>query len=406
MFQIRGCIKEYHWGKFGLKSAVATLQKSAFNDFEAKDSVPYAEMWLGTHKSGPATIPSLNELKLDEWIRTHPESLGRNIIDLYGSENGLPFLFKVLSVNYALSIQAHPDKEMAKILRRDFPDHYPDDNHKPEMAIALTQFEALCGFRPVEEIKTYLECLSQLRAVIGEETVNNFLKKKVDIKTIFSKLMTCKMEVFQQQLTDLVQNFKCNTYNNELCKSIRDLFIRIEMQYPGDIGCFCLFFLNYIKLKPSEALFLAANEPHAYLYGDCIECMACSDNVVRAGLTPKFKDVATLCNILTYNCKPGDKNLFFSKTDSSCAYTTIYDPPVNEFSVDKIEVKEMNCSFQLKRVDTASILLVLKGSGKFNLGDEVNLPFITGAAFFISCNMCVQVQNDSELVMFIAYCNG
>jgi mannose-6-phosphate isomerase len=65
-----------------------------------------------------------------------------------------------------------------------------------------------------------------------------------------------------------------------------------------------VFFLNYVVLDPGEALFLAPNEPHSYLFGDGVEIMAASDNVVRAGLTPKFKDVDTLLDMLTYRCGP------------------------------------------------------------------------------------------------------
>lgn len=78
------------------------------------------------------------------------------------------------------------------------------------------------------------------------------------------------------------------------------LALELEEQYPDDVGVISSFFFNYVKLNPGEALYLGPNEPHAYLSGECIECMATSDNVVRAGLTPKFRDVSTLCSMLTY----------------------------------------------------------------------------------------------------------
>ena len=78
------------------------------------------------------------------------------------------------------------------------------------------------------------------------------------------------------------------------------LVLRLEKQYPDDVGIISAFFLNHVKLNPGEALYLGANEPHAYISGECIECMATSDNVVRAGLTPKFRDVHTLCAMFTY----------------------------------------------------------------------------------------------------------
>ena len=78
------------------------------------------------------------------------------------------------------------------------------------------------------------------------------------------------------------------------------LVIRLEKQYPGDVGVLSIFFLNYLRLSPGEAVCLDADEPHAYLSGEIIECMAASDNVVRAGFTPKYRDTETLCSMLTY----------------------------------------------------------------------------------------------------------
>jgi len=86
--------------------------------------------------------------------------------------------------------------------------------------------------------------------------------------------------------------------------SLEELLLRLNSQFPGDVGCFCVFFLNYLTLEPGQAIFLAANMPHAYLSGDCVECMATSDNVVRAGLTPKYRDVNLLINMLTYESGP------------------------------------------------------------------------------------------------------
>lgn len=87
-----------------------------------------------------------------------------------------------------------------------------------------------------------------------------------------------------------------------------ELVLRLEKQYPGDIGVIAAFLFNYVKLNPGEALYLGANEPHAYIHGECIECMATSDNVVRAGLTPKNRDVQTLCSMLTYKQVMTTKN--------------------------------------------------------------------------------------------------
>lgn len=79
------------------------------------------------------------------------------------------------------------------------------------------------------------------------------------------------------------------------------LVLRLEKEYPDDVGVIASLFFNYVKLNPGEALYLGPNEPHAYIYGECIECMATSDNVVRAGLTSKKRDIDILCSMLTYN---------------------------------------------------------------------------------------------------------
>ena len=91
---------------------------------------------------------------------------------------------------------------------------------------------------------------------------------------------------------------ECNIVNDR--SDITNVVLRLAEQYPGDFGVFAPYFLNYIKMKPGDAIFIGANEPHAYISGNCIECMAKSDNVVRAGLTSKYIDTETLCNMLTY----------------------------------------------------------------------------------------------------------
>lgn len=67
---------------------------------------------------------------------------------------------------------------------------------------------------------------------------------------------------------------------------------------------------------------------------DCVECMACSDNTIRAGLTPKFKDVDVLCDSLNYNMISPP---YFKPSDERYGIV-LYAPPVEEFAVQKINV--------------------------------------------------------------------
>jgi len=133
--------------------------------------------------------------------------------------------------------------------------------------------------------------------------------------------------------------------------------------FPNDIGCFSIFFLNVVNLKPGEAIFLGPDEPHAYILGDCIECMACSDNVVRAGLTPKYKDVKTLCSMLTYKTKSAQEQLLEPIVIDE--FTKSYVPPFPEFGVDHVEITGDNVrpdfEYKLAQKESGSIVLVIKG---------------------------------------------
>lgn len=100
-------VQTYDWGKYGIDSTVATLMKSANSDFILDEKKPYAELWMGTHPNGPSYIKDLNIL-LEKYIKQNSHVLGNDVQKIFGHQ--LPFLFKVLSVNKALSIQAHPNK--------------------------------------------------------------------------------------------------------------------------------------------------------------------------------------------------------------------------------------------------------------------------------------------------------
>merc|ERR1711981_339202 len=143
MLKLKCAVQNYAWGKTGSESEVAKLYASGNADVEVEEDKPYAELWMGTHPSGPSVLASTGST-LKSWIAENGESLGAVLLDKYGLD--LPFLFKVLSVRTALSIQAHPHKALAEKLHAERPHLYKDDNHKPEMTLALTDFEALSCF--------------------------------------------------------------------------------------------------------------------------------------------------------------------------------------------------------------------------------------------------------------------
>lgn len=126
--------------------------------------------------------------------------------------------------------------------------------------------------------------------------MDNNLEESVVLKTLFTNFISCPMEVINNSLNQMITRLE----SIQTLTSLQKLILRLNQQYPNDIGVFSPLFTNYIQLQPGQSFFIGANELHAYLSGECVECMALSDNVVRAGLTPKFKDCETLCNMLVY----------------------------------------------------------------------------------------------------------
>ncbi len=171
-----------------------------------------------------------------------------------------------------MSIQAHPDKSLAAELFKKYPKIYKDSNHKPEMAIALTEFEALVGFRPISEIQNHLNLYPEFKSVLDHAAVLEFdnldsnssleLNKK-GLKGLFKSLMEADCVIVSKALEEM--NSRLHSLKDKSC--LDSLLIKTFNQYPGDVGVFCLMFLNYVVLTSGQAIFLAANEPHAYLSG-------------------------------------------------------------------------------------------------------------------------------------------
>jgi len=119
------------------------------------------------------------------------------------------------------------------------------------------------------------------------------------LRRLLAAFMDCPTELAADTLLTLVARLTAEM-NTRTLSALEGLLLRLHEQYPGDVGVFSPLLMNYLQLQPGESFFIGANELHAYVSGECVECMALSDNVVRAGLTPKFKDVETLCNMVVY----------------------------------------------------------------------------------------------------------
>lgn len=178
----------------------------------------------------------------------------------------------------------------------------------------------------------------------------------------------------------------------------------VLIQYSGDVGCFVVYLLNYIRLQRGQALFLGPNEPHAYLSGDMMECMAASDNTVRAGLTPKFKDVDTLCSMLTYATgRPKFVDIVVEGDKENRVET--YAPPVDDFMVSCVVVNER---FVLEGRDSASIFIVESGQGTVSEQSREPVSFGRGDVFLLTANRNLTITNnerDRPFILWVASVN-
>ena len=159
MWQLTSTVRHYPWGSTTVIPELLGLPTPADR--------PFAELWVGAHPDMPSVLP--DGRSLDEAIRTEPGTLlGNGVRERFGDR--LPFLLKVLAADRPLSLQAHPTtaqaeagyaaEEAAGVPHDDPTRTFKDPYHKPELLLAVTTFEALCGFRPLEES---LHCLAKLQ---------------------------------------------------------------------------------------------------------------------------------------------------------------------------------------------------------------------------------------------------
>ncbi|KAL4786368.1 mannose-6-phosphate isomerase [Aspergillus varians] len=439
-------VNSYDWGKVGHESAAAKYAATtASGDFSIESEKPYAELWMGTHPSLPSKDVETQRTLLD-LVQDNVALISPEVSDRYGGK--LPFLFKVLSIRKALSIQAHPNKKLAERLHTRDPQNYPDDNHKPEMTIAITPFEGLCGFRPLAEIVHFLRAVAPLRYLVGAQTAIDFenavrgsedsedpeqIKKNKDaLRTLFTSLMRSSPENIEVAAQELVAAAKSSpeTFaslvnapdtNPTNAAELASIAVRLNEQFPNDIGLFVFFLLNFVRLDPGEAMFLKADDIHAYISGDIIECMASSDNVVRAGFTPKFKDVDTLTDMLTYSYAPIEEQkleptdypyvVLNASAYSSASSSLLYDPPIEEFSVVKTDLRRTGAKATFDALTGPSILICTGGEGKISVGHKTEVVR-EGYVFFVGANAECIIENtgtgpdeDNVLTTFKAFCD-
>lgn len=363
---IKGHVKTYDWGR----SAKTSLISSLFPSQDIIQSLPYAELWFGTHCNGPSTI----------------YETGETLSSVIGHD--LPFLFKILSIEKPLSIQVHPDKLKAEQLHITHPLIYKDSNHKPEMVLALGDFYALCGFRPIKSILSMVRNYPEFAEIFSTGTLMDLERNpcKETLHAAFSEYMRNERPELVERLSKACSKMKPVKY------SFLYWIKRILELFPGDWGVFCIFFMNMVCLEPGQTLYIAPNQIHAYLYGECVECMASSDNVVRAGLTGKFKDVVTLLDIV--DCTPTDPVIGSGSVIDSD--TIEYTCESKEFALESIITEKV---YPLRTHNSESILVIVQGKGQIK--DDTRIINVgRGVAFYIFPNEAFWMYSDTGLMAF------
>ena len=324
VYPLTGVVRPYAWGS---RTSLAELQGRP-----APTDEPEAELWLGAHPGDPSLVAVPDgPVSLATLIADDPKGqLGESVAADFGPR--LPYLMKVLAAETPLSLQAHPSLEYAiqAYARQEadpaLPKNYTDGNHKPEMLVALTPFEALCGFRDPAVSAEVLEALGipALAPVVAA-------LRDGDLRTAVHTLLSWPAADRPALIDAVVATARrdCATAATSAAASAAanismaggdpalavagvsallatgaaesfDLAAELAEHYPGDPGVLVALLLNHVRLAPGQAIWMPAGNLHAYLHGTGVELMAASDNVLRGGLTPKRVDVDELLKVLRF----------------------------------------------------------------------------------------------------------
>ncbi|MDI6098315.1 mannose-6-phosphate isomerase, class I [Actinoplanes sp. NEAU-A12] len=326
MYPLTGIIRPYAWGS---RTAIAELQGRP-----TPAEGPEAELWLGAHPGDPSTVPGPDgPVDLIGLIAADPGGqLGDEVVRTFGAR--LPYLLKVLAAGAPLSLQAHPDADYAKVAYArqeadpDAPKNYTDAHHKPEMLVALTPFEALCGFR---RPAVAAEVIGEFQIARLEPVVTAL--RAGDLAEAVRLLLTWPADDRNALIDEVVAAARAIPAGHEHADSFR-LAIDLAAHYPGDPGVLVALLLNLVRLEPGEAIWMPAGNLHAYLNGLGVELMAASDNVLRGGLTPKRVDVDELLRVLRFEVLD-DPLLPATPIEPGVDTWTV---PVNDFALYRIEL--------------------------------------------------------------------
>ena len=384
---LRGALRTYAWGSH---TAIAE-----FTGRHSPTAHPEAELWLGAHPGDPAWLTGDGvERSLLDAITGDPEGqLGAAARHRFG--DSLPFLAKVLAADEPLSLQAHPSaaqavEGFAREDRLGIPvsaptRNYRDRSHKPELIVALSPFEALAGFRPVDGSIELMRAL----AVGHLDPFVNLLSGQADadgLRALFTTWITAPqadLDVLVPAVLDGAVDY-LRSGATEFAQEAKTT-LQLGELYPGDAGVLASMLLNRVTLKPGQGIYLPAGNLHAYLHGMGFEVMANSDNVLRGGLTPKHVDVPELLRVLDFT--PTEESALRPQTISD-GLEVVYDTPAPEFAVSVLRLDGSELGHEVDapaRHDGPQVLLCTEGSVQVHAKTTV-LTLNRGASAWVSAD--------------------
>lgn len=389
IYQLTGRLQHYVWGGKDYLPALLGMKKET--------EQYYAEWWLGAHVSAPSMLDvEGKETSLATFLAQKPTALGDKSLSQFGSE--LPYLLKILDVAKPLSIQLHPTKKQAEIgfaqenaqgIALTSPIRtYKDNNHKPEMMIALSDFWLLHGFKTKQAMLATLNARPSLQGLATKLV-------QQDMHAFYADIMQADQEQLSQWLLPIIEENKAKYAANQLELSNPDYWVLYTMEAMAiapsklDAGLVCFYLFNIVHLREGEGIFQDAGIPHAYLRGQNIELMACSDNVIRGGLTPKHVDIQALLAII--DCREVVPEII-PVAPAQQAYFT-YHTPAKDFALTRFNY----CQGQTQscQVQSAQILLVMKGKLTLSQGTQV-LELKQGESAFIESETGYQITGLEE----------
>lgn len=316
MHRLRNGVQNYAWG------SPDAIPKFLGN---RPDGTPVAEVWIGTHPLRPSEA-----IDADGDVKQLPDVAG-----------DLPFMLKVLAADQPLSLQVHPTRAQAQAgfaaeeqagIPLDAPERtYKDANHKPEMAYALTQFDSLIGFRPTAEI---LRVLTPLETPLTQRLVEDLRADPGFAGLVRRVEWLLSTDVPAAQVHEVVGACRALGRLGLDIKRAYATAVEVAETYPDDVGVVISLMLNRMTLQPGEAAYLETGVIHAHLKGLCLEIMASSDNVLRAGLTTKHVDPEGLVTCLS----SGMARVARVSPEFRLADTEVFSPADVEFALAVTQV--------------------------------------------------------------------